>query len=280
MPDAELAALQRWMQTLVTHPSGLREGEREARAAHLDASLEEVVLATGELDAAGHMNVYAEAYVLRLAEILENDFPALRAALGEPTFQELARAYVAARPSSHYSLNVFGAALPEFLASGDAPALRPKPFLVELARLERTLEEVFDAPENGVLDADALLAVPEDAWPEARLVPRPTLRLCAFEHPVDAWYTAFREGDVRAFPPAQPSWLAVHRREFRIWRQRLTRERYVLLDAMVRGEPLGAALEACAALPGIDPAVLAASVGGWFQEWTAEGLFERVELPS
>ncbi len=275
-PSAPIEALQNWMQAVVVHPGGVRAGESAART-HLDVSLEDVVLPTGQLDAEGHMAVYAEAYFLRLIEILETDFPALRAALGAPAFEGLCRAYVVRHPSRHYSLNVFGAKLPEFMRS-EAEGLHPRGFLVELAELERVLEETFDAEEVARLDTDALLAVPGDDWPAARLVPRPTLRLCAFEHPIDVWYTAFREDDVRGFPAPEPSWLAVHRRDFRLWRHRLSREQHALLQAILAAQPLGQALETCAALPDVDPAALVASVGGWFQEWTAEGFFERVEL--
>ena len=41
----------------------------------------------------------------------------------------------------------------------------------------------------------------------------------------------------------------------------------------VDGKPLGEALEDCAELKGVDPQKLAESIGPWFKDWAADGIF-------
>jgi hypothetical protein len=276
-----LDRLQRWMQAVVTHPSGARAGAagEEARAA-LELEIEDLVLPSARLAAVERIGVYADMYHARLVEALEEDYPALHACLGCDAFDALARAYVTRHPSRHYSLNVLGARLPAFVRD-EAPAstvVEPRAFLFELATLELAVQQAFDAPEAAPLAADALLAVPPEAWAGARLAPIPALRLFAFEHPVDAWYQAFREGEQRPLPAREPSWLAVWRgADDRVWRRDLSRLEYALLGALVAGAPLADALERALADAEADAQALGASVHRWMRTWAADGLFRAVE---
>lgn len=275
-----LAALERWMQVLVTHPDGPEAGaaSAEARGA-LAATIPAVFLPSRELTSAERVGIYAQMYSARLIEVLEEEFPALLHFLGHARGHELLRAYVSAQPSRHYSLNVFGKGLAAFVREGAALDLVPdsRAFAVELAHLERTVQDVFDAPESPTLSGEALAAVPAQAWAQARLVPIPALALLACEHPLNAWYQAFKDG---APPPAlarEPSYLVVFRQEGRVWRMDLTSTQHALLAALTRGLALEAALGALAQ-QGHDLATLAPELQGWFRTWAAEGFFARVEV--
>jgi hypothetical protein len=271
-----LAALERWMQALVTHPEGVPAGARSAEArAALAAEIEDVFLPSRELTPAERVGVYAGMYFARLIEVLEAEFPALVRLLGHAQAHALFQRYLVAHPSRHANLNVLGKQLEAFLRD-EAGALEPRAFALELARLERAIQDVFDAPECTSLSAEAIAAVPPERWARARLVPIPAFALLAFEHPVNAWYQAFKdEAPLPSLAPA-PSYLAVFRQEGRAWRMDLTRAQHALLAALAAGRALEPALLALAE-QGHDLAAIAPELQGWFRTWAAEGFFARVE---
>jgi len=276
MPEP-LEALERWMQALITHPQGPAAGaaSESARSA-LAAEIDEVLLPSRELSSEERVGVYAGMYFTRLVEILREEFPALTQCLGVERAEKLFADYVHAHPSRHYSLNVLGKRLSGFLRD-EVPELEPREFAVELARLERAIQDVFDAAESSSLTAAELAAVPPEAWNGARLIPIPALSLFAFEYPVNAWYQAFREDEPRALPEPAPSWLVVFRQDGRVWRMDLSQLQHALLLALTQGRTLGTALAELSEMPGVDPGELGAEIQRWFRTWAAEGFFARVE---
>src|SRR5690606_37056197 len=147
-----------------------------------------------------------------------------------------------AQPSRSRSLNAYGARLPEFLRTRREPWA---PFAVDLARLEWALVEVVHAETRPPLAPDALARLEPAAWPRARLVPRPALRVLELAHPANRYYQAFRDGLEPALPAAEPGAVAVHRQGLTLFRLELEPAMSVLLGALTRGATLG---EATAAL--------------------------------
>lgn len=272
----ELDRLERWMLEVVSHPDGASAGVRtESAGRHLPVSaerLEDVVEPSKALSATERLEIYAGMYYWRMIDVLAEDFRAVRRVLGDERFAEIARAYIDAHPSTHYSLSMLGRALPQFLRESEAPVSH-REFVADLAALERSIEEVFDAPGAPKLETDDLLAVPRDRWSELRFDMIPAFRLHAFTYPVNDYYQAFREERDAAVPGPDRTWLAVFRRELKVWRMPLTRPQYAILESLGRGLPLAAALESAADLPGVDPGELVESLREWFAAWAGEGLF-------
>jgi hypothetical protein len=89
------------------------------------------------------ISVYSDAYYLRLRDVLREDFPKVTALLGD-RFDEVVRGYLETFPSEQPSVRHLGRALAEFLQSReDIPKC-----LADLAELEWTRVEVFDAPDR------------------------------------------------------------------------------------------------------------------------------------
>ncbi len=55
---------------------------------------------TSKADRTTLLDVYRDGYALRLIEVLTNDYPGLMAMAGPADFDHVARAYIAAHPSS------------------------------------------------------------------------------------------------------------------------------------------------------------------------------------
>ena len=127
--------------------------------------------------------VYCNAYWARLVECLGNDFPGLKALLGDAAFGQLARAYVAQHPSQHPSIRWAGRKLAEFAAS-EGP-YRDDPWISDMARFDWALAHAFDAadaPAAGLVD---LASVPPEFWGSIRLTLHPTVDFFRIRTPVD-----------------------------------------------------------------------------------------------
>ncbi|MEZ5832846.1 MAG: DNA-binding domain-containing protein [Dongiaceae bacterium] len=127
--------------------------------------------------------VYRNAYWARLAEVLGNDFPGLKALLGDPAFDRMARAYIAKHPSQHPSIRWAGRKLAEFLAA-EAP-YRDDPWFADMARFDWALAFAFDAPDATAAGLADLVGVPPEFWGSVRLRFHPTLDVFPVSTPVD-----------------------------------------------------------------------------------------------
>jgi hypothetical protein len=127
--------------------------------------------------------VYRNAYWARLVEALGNDFPGLKALLGDQAFDRMARAYIAQHPSQHPSIRWAGRKLAEFLAR-EAP-YRDDPWLADMARFDWALAFAFDAPGAPAAGLADLACVPPESWGSIRIGFHPTLDAFPIATPVD-----------------------------------------------------------------------------------------------
>ena len=97
------------------------------------------------LPAADRLAIYRNAYQVRLVDALHATYPVLHGLLGDEAWVEMGFAYVAAHPSVFRSIRWYGRELPQYLAA--AAPYSDAPILSEVATLEWTLAEVFDAPD-------------------------------------------------------------------------------------------------------------------------------------
>jgi hypothetical protein len=235
-----------------------------------------VLTAGPKLSAAERFDVYRDGYRARLRECLRDDYPALAATLGE-RFEALCDAYIDRHPSTSPSLNAFGRLMAEVCMQTLSEDSRQ--FMAELARLEWALVEVIHAEAPVALDLEALQSLRADAWGSARLCSADTVRLLRFEHPVNAYYQAFRaHGILGPLPPSQPSATVVYRIGPVLWRMDLTPAMARVLSALLSAATLGEALNQIG-VDEHDAAALAEaerSVMIWFREWVQAGFFAEV----
>jgi hypothetical protein len=205
---------------------------------HGDATVARRIDRAAGADPSRRLQIYYDAYRLRLIEALRTDFPALAGLAGEEGFDRLARAYIDAHPSHHFNLRWFGAHLAEFL---DATAsFASAPGLAETARFEWALTLAFDAADVPPLDAGALAEVPPQAWP----------RLCADLHPSvqrlelvwnvpELWERVNSGEPARTIErlPARQTWL-VWRRELNVYFRALEADEAAALESVFAGASL------------------------------------------
>ncbi len=151
-------------------------------------------------------------------------------------------------------------------------------FVCDVALVERSIQEVFDAPRTPQLAMDDLLSIPMDDWGRIRFHFIEACQLHRLSYPVSAYMQSLKKDAETPIPAREESWVAVFRKDFRTWRIPLTLPQFALLTTLAAGRPLGEALEECIAHDEVDADEVIGSLKEWFQVWTAEGWFAAVDL--
>jgi len=246
-----LKQAQLWLQRAILSPAA-----PSTAAKHIAPS--------ATLTPAERLAIYRDLYPARMVHALKVDYPLLHQYLGGPLFTQLALLYAQAHPSRSFTLNAFGIALPHFIAK--IQGLRRPDFAVDLALFEQTCAEVFHETEAPPLTAEAIAAVPHEAWERVRLVTIPALRLLRLRYPV--WKRAQSELDegerqIRR----QPSFVAIYRNNYDVVWLPLSARAFAVLTSLSRGSTLGKSLSAARG-----------PVQTWFRDWVAAGLFAAVQI--
>ena len=234
--EAALAATQRWLQEALVFPrraGGTGIGER------LDGS--------GRLPAAEGLAIYQRGYFQRIASCMREQFPALRHALEEALFDDFVADYVRDLPPQSHTLYDLGRRFPDWLEANrpdrDCPPAEREPwidFMIDLARFERLVFAMFDAPghEGG--------AFADDSTPDCRLRLQPAFALGAYRFPVAAYYHSVRQSGPSPLPPARRSFVALVRTDYVTRTIALGEPDYLFLEAMAAGGGVEAGIEAAA----------------------------------
>ncbi len=139
------------------------------------------------IDVTHRLDVYRNAYYIRLQEALAHNFPALLADMGEAAFGQAMAAYLKACPSTSPSLRQLGERLPGYLMS------RNKAHWADLARVEWAVFNAFDAADADALTVDDMQKIPPDAWRDLRFALHPSASLLEVSrHAFEVW-AAYRQ---------------------------------------------------------------------------------------
>lgn len=239
------------------------------------------------LTAVDRIEIYARQYWFRILESLYDDFPGLRALMGDQEFERLIRRYIEKFPSRSYTLRDFGTRLPPFILKEKRAYKDKSALYYQMATMELAQLHVYDEKEESPLTAKQLGARPL----LCRLRISPHVRLMALDYPLDEWQLKLNQGGVReqlsngvldrrlkskcrALVGAikkERIYLAVHRYQFKVYFKRIEPWAFELLTAFDQGISLGAAIEKVMKQNKFKDAVSAASVQTQFQEWSAMG---------
>jgi hypothetical protein len=197
-----LENLQALLYRLITAPEGVAAGlaaERARGSRALDDSdelhknaLENVIEGDDRLSSVERLEIYANAYFYRILDCLKEDFPATLATIGGDDFHNLVTGYLIEYPPTEPSISHAGRYLAEFLSHHSIRAMHAMhapierwPFIADLARLERTLIEVFHAAEAEPLNAEAMRTLAPEDWPALAMRTHPALAIVDCEWRVD-----------------------------------------------------------------------------------------------
>jgi hypothetical protein len=188
--------------------------------------------------------VYRNAYVVRLAGSIENDFPALARILGRAALLSLVARYLATFPPRSFDIGRAGDRLGSFL---EDDALRLSlPFLADLARFEWALAEARTAAAATLLAWADLASLGPGRVAELPLRLAPGARLVRSAWPLeDTWRTQSKSGAEIDVPLENgPTSLLVWRAGLDPTFRALDRAEVAIVECAERGESLASRISA------------------------------------
>lgn len=259
------------------------------------AVADEFIKPNDRLTSFERLEIYNRVYWFRVLDCLYDDYPGLRAIVGEKNFMKLATAYLAKYPSTSFTLRNLGQQLEKFLREEPQWIAPNKELALDMARFEWAQVVAFDDAARPPITTDDLLDAPAG---KLRLGLQPYLSLLALDYAVDKFLLAVkkRESDVLRdeasntfesmprtrkrkrrvrLPKREPVYLVVHRYDNMLYYKRLEPEAFAILEGLAKGKTVEkACLVALAksARTGVD---WGAQIQEWFHDWSALGWFCR-----
>ena len=243
---------------------------------------EEIVQSSARLSGPQCLSIYQRGYYLRILKCMEEQFPALCHALGTELFRDFARQYLQACPSRSHSLYDLGRRFPDHLEATRPDRLEDRreswiDFMTDLARFERQLFVIFDAPGHEGRPF-ANLDTPDD-----RLELQPCFALSDSRFPVGRYYHEVRTGNDPPLPIRERSQVVLVRRDYLTHTYQVSPPQFAFLSALDGGMNV---LEALGELAQQSNRPLDQVIASWSEEggvrnrWIEAGFFvERSPEP-
>jgi hypothetical protein len=286
-----LLEIQQRMLAAVMQPLTANEQmqlrSRDGKSMHEVAA--EFIKPNDRLSSFERLEIYNRQYWFRVLASMDEDFPGLRAIIGQRRFEALCKAYLVDCPSQSFSLRNLGSGLETWLRN-HPEHIQPRATLaLDMVRLEWAEIEAFDgASEPVLLPGDALASDPD---PHFRL--QPYLQLISLRYPVDDLLVAIRKDTpdggmasnavsehrkqtrVRKVARQKPQavFLVVHRIDYSVYFKRIEQEAFKFLHALQEGQSLSSAVVLAFQGRDIPETVLLSRVQNWFESWSSLGWF-------
>jgi hypothetical protein len=228
----------------------------------------------GNIDAQTRLNIYRNAYQIRLKQALETDHEMLGIYLGDDLFELMANGYIETHPSNFTSLRQFGGRLPEYLKQTEP--FNKHTILSELAFFERRLLDVFDAADAKRAPLSALRDIPPDEWPGMILRFHPSTQLFAAGwNSIESW-KALKAGQE---PPAaqlqeHAYWLLWRGEDLLSEFRPINEDEHMLLSLAIEGNTFAALCESL--LSRHDEDRIGAISLDYISRWFEQGIIKEI----
>ena len=241
------------------------------------------------------LEIYNRVYWFRVLDCLYDDYPGLRAIVGEKKFMKLATAYLAKYPSVSFTLRNLGQRLEQFLREEPRWIAPNEDLALDMVRFEWAQVVAFDDAARPKITTDDLLDTPPA---RLRLELQPYLSLLELNYAVDKFLLAVkkREADVlrseasNTFdsmpharirrrqvrrPRQERVHLVVHRYDNMLYYKRLEPEAFAILRGLQQRKTVAKACVEALSKSRRTKADWAAQIQEWFHDWSALGWFCR-----
>jgi hypothetical protein len=294
---AQLRELQRVMTGVLFRPLTSQWGMQKhwTNGAPMQALASEFIKPNDRLSSFERLEIYNRQYWFRVLDCLYDDYPGLRAVVGERRFMKLATAYLSRYPSDSYTLRDLGNRLEQFLGEEPHWSAPREELALDMVRFEWAQVVAFDGPAKPPVTPDDILDTPPS---KLLLGLQPYLSLLELNFAVDDFLIAVKKRDsdvlrgeasnamnaapktalsrkrVR-YPKRERVFLAVHRHDNMLYYKRLDQEAFAILTSLGRGLTVeDACIEAVTASTRMN-VDWSALIKEWFDAWSALGWFCR-----
>jgi len=290
-----LEQLQRAVFDVIRQPltadETMREQTLDGRSTRQIA--EEIIKPNDRLSSVERLEIYNRVYWFRILSSLADDFPGLRAVIGQEKFDQVLLGYLTELPSISFTLRDLGSRLEAWLRAHPQSIAGHERMALDMVRLEWADIEAFDAAQRPTITQQELASLGED--PVFHL--QPNLQLLDLAYPVDELLLKVREteepeNDISSnvvvmesseakperqfpLPQAKKVFLVVHRQENLVYFKRLKPEAFALLRALQQSQPLSQAIESSVNWSGKKLERVMEQLHDWFANWAELGWFCR-----
>lgn len=230
-----------------------------------DSKPEKWIAKKAEFPAQNQLAVYSNAYRYRLNDTTAVDYPVLKKYLGTKKFNALIWDFVNCEQPSHFNIARFPLKLQKFLEKKFPDDV----FAHEICRLETAVTQISDPKNNKALNAADLAGLTPELLTKSILLPRKALELHQFSYLVDRYYQATMD-QKKSAPIKRKSYLAVFRHQDKVWRMRLEKAEFLLLEKIFSKITVGEALSE------FDESA-AKKISKWFSRWINNGLLSAIK---
>ncbi len=222
----------------------------------------------GNKQARQRLDIYRNAYFIRLERALAHDFPVSERILGQNRFARLAGDYVLAHPSESPSLRYLGHQFANWLK------IHAGTTIADLAAIEWAVMQVFDGANVAPADPNCLQSFSPTDWPRLKVTLLPTLTLLQLSSDADrVWLAKGKNIELNTEPPRQ---LAIGRDEdFRAVFIELDSDTFTVLTALASEPRLAIASEQLAETR--DPASVPQRIAQSLHQALARGWVATIE---
>ncbi len=243
----------------------------------------EFIKPNDRLSSAERLEIYSRSYWFRVLDSLYDDFPGLRAVLGQRAFHWLSRAYLAEFPSRSFTLRNLGSRLEDWLQRHPQYSGRSHELALDTVRLEWAHIEAFDSAAEKVLGPEDLV----ELGPSFRVQLQSYIRLLSVRYPVDDLRIRVNRASdergavsnaalkhkhrnlTRRVSRSKPEtiFLSVHRLDFTVYYRRIAPEEYRLLNALRNGQTIGRAIRSAFESSSVSTDEQRSMLETWFAAW-------------
>lgn len=227
------------------------------------------------------LNVYADAYHIRIADVAADHFPALVRVLGRTPFDRLITTFLKAHPPQEVSVKLAVAGLPAFLGRYGVPEAVgvPPRALADVAALEWASEDLFDAPDSpSPLPVAVLEEIAPEDWERVGFDFIAALRVVETEYDVVPVLDAVAEGIAPARPKLRRGAYAVFRAGLDVERRSLSVEEGRLLAMLSGGLTFREACDAVGGEDGEGETPLVERAAAALVRWMSWGLVHGIRI--
>ena len=260
MIASDLQLLQQRMAAAVMRPLTRDEQmrKRDASCPSVADEASSFIRPNDRLTSFERLEIYNRQYWFRLFSSFEEDFSGLKSVVGSRKFEALMRAYLEAHPSRSFTLRNLGSTLVAWLKQNPQYTKPYTDSATAMAALEWAHIEAFDNESRTPLTAGEIVGLNANS----HIALQPYLRLLAAPYAVDDALLAVRDSShdsgsqasnavgihlVRRTRSRRPTreqiYLAIHRHDDTVYYKRLSREDFLLLEALEGGDSLGEAID-------------------------------------
>lgn len=234
------------------------------------------IVSTAKVTAKTRMDVYDNAYRLRLIETLTDNFTGLHGLAGDIQFEQIARQYIDAVPSTHKNIRWYGDQLADFIRH-QAP-WSTKPVLAEMADVDWHILLAFDATDAPRVGESTILSMPVEAWQTLKLIFHPSLHRLDVTHNV----FKFRKQIISESEDITAPEKFEHLTAWVIWRHQLKQlyrsmqvDEAWAMDQALAGARFPVICEGLCEW--VDPEHAASRAATFLKQWVTDGLISKIE---